>query len=220
MDKLLHLFQAGGFVMWPLLILSLVAFYTIVDRIVAYRAIRGNASGLLDQVIEPVVRGDIHAATQTLEKKTGVMADCLRVALEYRNLPVSQVEKVIQEVGEEQFNQLDDKLVILETSATVSPLLGLLGTLVGMIATFQAISASHNSAENNAILAGVGEALYATATGLSIAVICFVAFNYFASRQRAIIGETELSTTKLMNALIEANAIGVDPREDREAIRA
>lgn len=220
MDKLLHLFQAGGFVMWPLLVLSLIAFYTIVDRIVAYRAIRGKAAGLLDKVIEPVVNGDLTAAAQALEKKTGVMADCLRVALEYRHLPVNQVEKVIQEVGEEQFNQLDDKLVILETSATISPLLGLLGTLVGMIATFQAISASHNNAENNAILAGVGEALYATATGLSIAVICFISFNYFASRQRAIIGETELATTKLMNALIEANAIGLSAADDREAIRA
>lgn len=194
--------------MWPLLILSLVAFYTIVDRVIAYKAIKGKTSGTLERVLDLVQQGDIAGAAQFLEKKTGVMADCLRVALEYRHLPVVQVERIIQEVGEEQFTQLEDKLPILETSATISPLLGLLGTLVGMIATFQAIASSHNAAENNAILAGVGEALYATATGLSIAVICFISYNYFSSRQRSIIGESELGVTKLLNALVEAKAIG------------
>ena len=219
MDKLLNLFHAGGFMMWPLLVLSLIAFYTIVDRVITYRSIRGKANGLLDLVLEPIQNGDITGAAQALEKKAGVMADCLRVALEYRHLPVPQVERIIQEVGEEQFNQLEEKLPILDTTTTISPLLGLLGTLVGMIATFQAISASHNSADNNAILAGVGEALYATATGLSIAVICFIAYNYFSARQRAIVGETELATTKLINVLIEAKAIGYGPEPEKETVK-
>lgn len=208
MNQLINLFKAGGIVMWPLLILSLSAFYVIVDRVVTYRQIRGKASGLLDEVLDHVQKNDLATAGKILEKRTGVMADCMRVALEYRHLPVTQVDRIVQEVGEEQFNQLEEKLPILDTTTTISPLLGLLGTLLGMIATFQAIAASHNAAENNTILAGVGQALYATATGLSIAVICFVAYNYFSSRQRNIIGETELAMTKLLNVLIEMKEIG------------
>lgn len=208
MNQLINLFKAGGIVMWPLLILSLSAFYVIVDRVVTYRQIRGKAPGLLDEVLDHVQKNDLATAGKILEKRTGVMADCMRVALEYRHLPVSQVDRIVQEVGEEQFNQLEEKLPILDTTTTISPLLGLLGTLLGMIATFQAIAASHNAAENNTILAGVGQALYATATGLSIAVICFVAYNYFSSRQRNIIGETELAMTKLLNVLIEMKEIG------------
>jgi len=206
--------------MWPLLALSLLAFYTIVDRAITYRSIRGKVSGLLEQVIEHAQNNDLAGASQLLETKSGVMADCMRVALEYRHLPVTQVERIIQEVGEEQFNQLEDRLPILDTTTTISPLLGLLGTLLGMIATFQAISTSHNSGDNNAILAGVGEALYATATGLSIAVICFIAYNYFSARQRAIIGETELASTKLLNVLSEINAIGQQKEMERESVLA
>ena len=194
--------------MWPLLGLSLLAFYTIVDRLISYRSIRGSAKGLLDQTLEAVQMKDYDRAKSFLEDKTGVMADCLRVGLEYRQLSMAQVERVIQEVGEEQFTQLEDKLPILDTTTTISPLIGLLGTLTGMISTFQAISASKNQGANDVILGGVGEALYATATGLTIAVICFIAYNYFASRQRTIISETELAVTKLLNVLSEVGGIG------------
>lgn len=208
MNQLIQIFKAGGVMMWPLLLLSLLAFYTIVDRLITYKAIRGSAKGLLDQTLEAVQSKDFDRASAILENKTGVMADCLRVGLEYRHLSMAQVERVIQEVGEEQFGQLEDKLPILDTTTTISPLIGLLGTLTGMIATFQAISASKNQGENNIILGGVGEALYATATGLTIAVICFIAYNYFASRQRSIISETELAVTKMLNVLSEIGAIG------------
>jgi biopolymer transport protein ExbB len=114
---------------------------------------------------------------------------------------VEDIERYVQEVGEEYFIKLERLLPILDTSTTISPLLGLLGTLFGMITTFQKIAANHNQGANDSILAGVGEALYATATGLSIAVVCFVAYNYFASRARNVTIVTEQSATKLINAL-------------------
>ena len=75
--------------------------------------------------------------------------------------------------------------------------------VVGMIGTFQAIASTQNRGNTDAILAGVGEALYATAAGLTIAVICFVAYNYFAARLRTITASTEQAATKLINAMVE-----------------
>jgi biopolymer transport protein ExbB len=77
-----------------------------------------------------------------------------------------------------------------------------------MIGTFQAIAASKSQGATDSILSGVGEALYATATGLTIAVVCFVAYNYFAARSRAVASETEQSATRLINVLRERQALG------------
>jgi biopolymer transport protein ExbB len=82
-----------------------------------------------------------------------------------------------------------------------------------MIGTFQAIAASKDQGGRDTILAGVGEALYATATGLTIAVICFIAYNYFNSRQRTVTIETEQSSTKLINVLRARSLIQYQSRE-------
>jgi biopolymer transport protein ExbB len=109
----------------------------------------------------------------------------------------------VEETGQEYFIRLERFLPVLDTTTTVSPLLGLLGTIVGMIGAFNAIAVQTHHGNNDAVLAGVGEALYATATGLIIAVVCFAAYNYFASRLRNITAETEQASTKLINVLIE-----------------
>src|SRR5207237_8292892 len=114
------------------------------------------------------------------------------------------------------FLRLDKYLPILDTTTTVSPLRGLLGTLFGMIGTFQAIAATKSGGAHDQILAGVGEALYATATGLTIAVVCFIAYNYFSARARAITTLTEQSSTKLIN---ESRSMGpLDRKVNREPV--
>lgn len=206
MGNLIHFFQAGGFVMWPLLLLSIAAVAVIVERALAYRIVGDRAPGLLDEALAAVRTGNPEPALRATRDRPGALAACLRAVLENRHLPTESIERVVQETGEEQFVKLERYLPILDTTTTISPLLGLLGTLVGMIGTFQAIAAAKSSGANDTILSGVGEALYATATGISIAVVCFVAYNYFAARQRAIVTETEMAATKLLNAIVVQNA--------------
>lgn len=208
MGNLIHFFRAGGFVMWPLLLLSIAAVAVIVERVIAFRTIGDSTPKLLEETLARVRSGDYDGATKGLQDRGGVLAACLRTVIENRQLPTEDIERVVQETGEEEFVKLERYLPILDTTTTISPLLGLLGTLFGMIGTFQAIAAAKNSGANDAILSGVGEALYATATGLSIAVVCFVAYNYFAARQRAIVSETEMGASKLLNVLISQDAVG------------
>jgi len=208
MANLIHFFKAGGFVMWPLLLLSIAAVTVIVERAIAFRTLGFRSPGLLGDTLAHVRAGQFELARQEVGSVRGTLAACLLTVLDNRALAPSHIERAVQEVGEEQFTQLEKYLPILDTTTTISPLLGLLGTLVGMIGTFQAIAAAKNSGANDQILSGVGEALYATATGLTIAVVCFVAYNWFAARQRSIVAETELAATKLLNALIAAGAVG------------
>lgn len=187
--------------MYPLALLSVVAINTIIERVLSYRTIANEAPGLLTKVIRMVQKGQYDEALAECQAKPGPVAACLATVLKHRNEPVEDVERNVQEVGEEYFIQLEKNLGILDTTTTISPLLGLLGTLFGMINTFRAISASASRGANDAILNGVGEALYATATGLSIAVVCFIAYNYFAAKSRKVTAETEQSATKLINVI-------------------
>jgi biopolymer transport protein ExbB len=152
-------------------------------------------------VLESCGEGEFDRALSTCQGGQGPVAACLETVLVHRTQPVEDIERNVQEIGEEYFIEMEKRLPILDTTTTISPLLGLLGTLFGMIGTFQAIAASKSQGSRDTILSGVGEALYATATGLTIAVICFVAYNYFGARQRAVAAEAEQSATKLINVL-------------------
>lgn len=193
--------------MIPLLIMSVASVAIIIERYMAYRQDGDISPGLTKRVVRLVEEGATDDALRTCDSRSGPVAACLAAILRNRELGVAHCERKVQEIGEKYFQRLEKFLPILDTTTTISPLLGLLGTLFGMIGTFQAISGSRDQNANDKILAGVGEALYATATGLTIAVICFVAYNYFSSRQRTIVAETEQSATTLINAMVASGAI-------------
>jgi biopolymer transport protein ExbB len=198
-----HFIKAGGFVMYPLLLLSLTAVVVVVERLLAYRQFGGIAPGLLAATIQKCRSGQHEQAIKACKAQPGPLAACLSVVLEHRAQPTREVERLVEETGQEYFIRLERLLPVLDTTTTISPLLGLLGTIVGMIGTFNAIATQQTRGNSDAVLSGVGEALYATATGLIIAVICFIAYNYFSARLRTITAETEQATTKLINVLTE-----------------
>lgn len=202
-ESVVHFIKAGGFVMYPLVLLSLAAVVVIVERLIAYGQYGSIAPGLLQEVIRSCRAGNYPEAILACEARSGPVAACLLVVLKHRHQPIREVERLVEETGQDYFIRLERFLPVLDTTTTISPLLGLLGTLAGMIGTFNAIGAAQKSNNSDAVLSGVGEALYATATGILIAVVCFVAYNYFASRLRTITAETEQGATKLLNVLTE-----------------
>lgn len=215
MGNVLHFIQAGGIIMIPLLLMSVASVAIIVERWMTFKQDGDLADGLLKRVLRLTEDGAFDDAVRACDSRSGPVAACLGAVVRHRHLGVSNVERKVQEIGEKYFQRLERFLPVLDTTTTISPLLGLLGTLFGMIGTFQAISGAKDQNANDRILSGVGEALYATATGLTIAVICFVAYNYFSSRRRTIVQETEQSVTTLINALIAQNQI-----EERESLKA
>ncbi len=216
MSNFIEFVRAGGIIMIPLLLLSLGAVAVIIERGLAFRALGSSAPGLLKQVLSLAQEKRFDEAIRVCEGSRGPLAASLAAILKHRDRPVAVAERHVEDVGQEFFIRLERLLPFLDTTTTISPLLGLLGTIVGMIGTFNAIGAQQGASGNSdAVLAGVGEALYATATGITIAVVCFVAYNYFAARLRTITSETEQGATKLINALIDQRA-GFFPAQDAE----
>ena len=216
MSTLINFVRDGGIIMYPLLFLSLCAIAVIVERALAFRSLGHVAPGLLRQVID-LSRGNKFAqAIQLCDETRGPLAAALGTILQHRDRPLAVAERQVEDIGQDYFIRLERLLPFLDTTTTISPLLGLLGTIVGMIGTFNAIAIQQQSKGNSdAVLAGVGEALYATATGITIAVVCFVAYNYFAARLRTVTLETEQGATKLINALIDMR-MGFFPAQDAQ----
>ena len=203
MSNIVHFIRGGGFVMYPLLLLALAAVAVIVERLIAFAQFGAVPSGLLAEVLSLARAGRFDEAMQRCEAARGPLTACLFVVLNHRTQPTREVERLVEETGQDYFIKLERLLPVLDTTTTIAPLLGLLGTIVGMIGAFNAIALQTHRGNTDSVLSGVGEALYATATGLIIAVICFAAYNYFAARLRTITAQTEQAATKLLNVLVE-----------------
>jgi biopolymer transport protein ExbB len=214
MNSLLTFIREGGIIMIPLLLLSLGAIAIIIERFLAFRALGSTSPGLLKEVTLLCRQNRFDEALKLCDGARGPLAAVLATIIRHRDRPVSVAERQVEEVGQDFFIRLEKLLPFLDTVTTIAPLLGLLGTIVGMIGTFNAIAVQQAGRGNSdAVLAGVGEALYATATGITIAVVCFIAYNGFAARLRTITGETEQGATKLINALLDQRA-GFFPTQD------
>lgn len=203
MASIVHFFKAGGIVMYPLLALSLGAVVVIAERLLAFREMAHLAPGLLDRTVRLCEDGRPGDALAGCERAKGPLAASLATILRHRGQPIREVERLVEETGQSYFIRLERFLPVLDTTTTISPLLGLLGTIIGMIGTFNAIAVQQNRGNSDSVLAGVGEALYATASGILIAVICFIAYNYFAARLRTVTAESEQAATRLINIMTD-----------------
>lgn len=210
MTNLIELFRAGGFVMWPLLALSLWCGGVIIERILAFRELGHTAPHLLPRVLALCSENRFEEAEKLCASTCGPVAACLGQVLKRRGQNSETIERWVEQTGQEFFVRLERGLAILDTTTTISPLLGLLGTILGMIGAFNAISAQSQQGNADGVLQGVGEALYATAAGIVVAVVCFVAYNAFATRLRHVQAETELAVTRLMNALDKGAPAEID----------
>jgi biopolymer transport protein ExbB len=207
--NLIHIFIQGGIVMYPLLAMAIAAIFFTINRFIAYGQYGSTSPGLTAEVTDMVAKGREGDALRRAEEGTGPVAATLAAILRNRGHAIDDIEREAEATGEDYFIKLEKFLPALDTFTTLSPLLGLLGTILGMVKVFQQFTAAAN--DENAkqrILAGVGESLYATAFGISIAVFCFAVYNYFTAKQRAVTIETQQAATRLIAQIHERHQAG------------
>jgi biopolymer transport protein ExbB len=169
----------GGWMMIPLAICSLVAVTIIVDRFMFFR--RTGVPHRGEEVITAVSQGKIEAALSIIDEAPGaILLPIIRVLSAGITYP-SDPEGAMEATGVGEISLMRRGLVALDTIITASPLLGLLGTIIGMIDSVK-VMASAGLGQPHAVTGGVAEALIATATGITIAVIALIPYNYFLSR--------------------------------------
>lgn len=202
MDFLSHslsLFHKGGPVMYLLLFCSLGVVTITMERIFYYRAMSTNTQDFLKKLKPLLERQRVSEAVELCEKHPKVISE---VALEglHAYQRGSQLENSLESAAQLSTSRLRQSLNYLSTIVTLSPLLGLLGTVIGMISSFSVFNVQAGHAM--AITGGVGEALIATATGLCVAVMALVSHTYFCHRLDQFVTDIEQVSATVVNYLL------------------
>jgi biopolymer transport protein ExbB len=198
-----EIIEKGGPVMWPLLFISLAAVALAVERLIAFNQFGTLSPGLAEEIIQYLKTGRVRDAIRRTEELPGPVAATLDTVLQNRELALEDIEREVEVTTEDYLVRLERFLPALDTFTTLSPLLGLLGTILGMVKVFQQFTSAGDEASKAKILAGVGESLYATAFGIAIAIFCFAVYNYFSARQRHVAVQTEQAATRVIGAILE-----------------
>lgn len=174
-----QLFQKGGPVMWPLLVTSLVALTVAIERLIFIaREKARRRPDLVEKILASAEEGNIGAAVRAGQDSRDFVAKTLVYGLEHRDKSFSNA---LLRAANRELKRFNQGLPILDTIITLAPLLGLFGTVTGMIHAFGLLGARELDAPA-AITGGIAEALIATAFGLVIAIVALIPFNYLNAR--------------------------------------
>ena len=212
---LFDVMQKGGPLMWLILLCSILGGGVFVERLLYYHRSRMNAPEFLAGTLNLLRRKSYLEALERCEDGHGPVVRVVQTAILKRTLPPSDLREVVREIAQLQVPRLEANLPILATVGHVAPLLGLLGTVTGMIQAFIEISRSSGAAPVGDLAAGIWTALITTAAGLMVAIPCYVAYNYLVSRVQAIMGDMERAAIEVIHVLTDPTAkdiIHLDPK--------
>ena len=195
MKEAWELFLHGGFVMWPLLVALIIAVAIAIERIAYYRQLKREMFALNDALEESEMNWQSLLTTLGSKYTANISYNLPRVLgqCQNRNVLQSKMEDMVAHVYTHASRGLD----WLSTIITIAPLLGLLGTVTGMIGSFSILDAGAGA---SAITGGVGEALIATASGLCVAIMAFIVYTFFSHRLDSIINQIEGMCVNIVSA--------------------
>ena len=175
----MELFHAGGPIMWPIIILSLVGVTVVTERIIfTLREMKGRNPEVVERMLEKVESGDVDGAIALGRETNDFIARIMVYTLTHRE---SSLQNAFIRSSSQELTRFGQGMPTLDTCITAAPYLGLIGTITGMMTTFGSMEGDIAQAASK-ITGGVAEALIATACGISIAVIGLLPFNYLNAR--------------------------------------
>ena len=186
-------FKAGGPIMWPILIVSIVSLFVVIDRCIwwGFRWFRRDPKRV-EKVFTALETGDVNEASKLAR---GTRDPVLRMIWNGLNHQHASLQGALQVAAGIEIKRAGHYLVVMDTLVTLAPLLGLLGTITGLIRSFSLLGSEELAVQ--AVTGGIAEALIATACGLGIAIFALVPFNYFSSRVSNLEFELQTAATNL-----------------------
>jgi biopolymer transport protein ExbB len=195
-----ELVKAGGWPMLPLLLLGVLALAIVLERFWTLRRNEVLPPGLGQEVRNWAARGKLDPSHIQSLRGNSPLGALLATALEARNRPRDQIRERIEDAGRHLVHRMERYLNALGTIASAGPLLGLLGTVVGMIQMFMGIL-DHGVGDVNQLAGGIGKALVCTATGMIVAIPALMFHRYFKGRIAGYVIDMEQEASALLDAL-------------------
>ena len=192
--------MAGRWMMIPIIMASLVGLAVLIERIYVLRQGRIIVPEIAEAVMTLPASKDLSVAYAICDRRPGPFANLVKAGLDHADNDWTVIRDVLEETGRLEATRLTRRLGVLETVAAVSPLLGLLGTVLGMIRVFAAISAA-GLGNPESLSSGISEAMFTTAAGLIIGIPALVAYNWLNGRADRIIFDLEFYSSKVLDTL-------------------
>ncbi len=199
-SDMFELLRAGGYLIWPILLCSVAALAIILERGLALRPRHVAPGGLLEQIQDDLRMGRLDSHIILEIEMHSPLGKILAAGLHYRAEHRTVIRESIEEAGRHVVHELEKHLAILGTIATITPLLGLLGTVIGMIKVFSAIT-TVGVGDPQALAAGISEALITTAAGLSVGIPSLLFHRYFRNKVASLTMEMENKALQLLKIM-------------------
>lgn len=211
-----EMWQKGGFMMWIMLVVSIFAMSLIIENIVKLRNVKVVPPDLFSQVKTLADQGNYHEAWRTAKANVSPFGRVVAAGLQRIGRGKDEVGIALEEHGMKEASVIKTKNNYLSVIGVVSPMLGLLGAVLGMIKAFKAIGEGTALNDPTKLAAAIGEVLVATAFGLFIAVPAFFAYYFFRNRASAVILALQDAVTEVMDRIPYGELQGIKIGEDLE----
>lgn len=181
--SIMSLLVGGGwYIMIPLAVLSVIAVYIFVERYLSVaRVVKGDTS-FMSRVNDAVKRGEIEGARQVCKEVNNPYSRMIEKGLMRVGKPMSDINLAIENEGKLEITKLEQSLSMEATIAGAAPMIGFLGTVIGMMAAFHEMNTSGNAVELNQLAGGIMQAMVTTAAGLVIGIIAYLGYNILVGR--------------------------------------
>ncbi|MFH1319078.1 MAG: MotA/TolQ/ExbB proton channel family protein [Bacteroidota bacterium] len=203
MLSLWELTQEGGIIMIILAILSIIAVYIFVERFLAIRKAAKEDVNFMNNIRDFIHNGKIDAAKALCKSYDNPIARMIEKGIIRIGKPLRDIGTAIENIGQLEIDQLEKNINTLKTIAGAAPMLGFLGTVIGMIKAFHQMYISGNSIEISQLSGGIMQAMVTTVAGLIVGIVAFIGYNLLVARVTRIVFKMQTRTMEFMDLLEE-----------------
>lgn len=199
--SLWQLFDAGGWLMWVLLLLGGVTIFIFVERFVAIRRASHLDMNFMNRIRDYILDGQVSAAVGLCRKENTPIARMVEKGIERLGRPMSDVQNAIENVANLEVSKLESGLPFLATIAGGAPMVGFLGTVLGMVRTFMDMSAAGGTVDMALLSGGMYVAMVTTVGGLIVGIPAYFGYNYLVAAIEKLVFRMEANSIAFMDIL-------------------
>lgn len=200
--SLFNLLLMGGYVMIPIAILTLIAIYYFFERLITISRSGKTERNFMNNIRDFIKSGNIDAAKAFCRSSHSPQARVIEKGISRLGKPIKEIEEAMQDVGKQELYKLEKNLGILSIVGRIAPMLGFIGTIIGVINIFYRISLS-NTVEINVISEGLYQKMITSASGLAIGVFAFICYHVLAMMVDKIVNRMESASMEFVDLLNE-----------------
>jgi biopolymer transport protein ExbB len=201
--KLFEVALKGGWVMIPLLILSIVAIYIFFERFMATKKASKEDTNFMTNIRTYIHEGKIDSARALCQANSTPLAKMIEKGIMRIGRPLNDISTAIENVGKLEVSKLEKNVAFLSMTAGAAPMIGFLGTVSGMIKAFYNLSMAGNNLDIGLLSSGIYEAMVTTLGGLIVGIIAYVCYNIIVSRIEKVVFILEARATEFIDILNE-----------------